>query len=375
MSCVGLVAEFNPFHEGHAYLIEKVREELAPDVIISAMSGNFTQRGAFAYFDKWQRAADAVKGGVDIVAEMPTAYAVSSAENFASCGVRLLSAMGADTLAFGSETGDARALRKSARFLLSHEDELKPSISANIKEGMSYPKARAKACADIFADESLAPVGPNDILAHEYIKATIRNELEFRFFAVKRNGEGHNESASKIRESIRRESPEVYDLAEDRLFRMIAAKVLASDSAELERIASSGEGLGNRLVKLIRRATGFEELVSLVGSKAYTETRIRRLLIQTLLGITDDMLYSGPDYVRILAISAKGAAYLKDLKKSGEMDLPVISNINKDVEYSGISASGKNKLKLDIYASDVYNLILDRDLYKMSDYLRNPSVF
>ena len=361
----GIVAEYNPFHKGHEYLIDQASALTKADVCISAMSGNFVQRGDFAYFDKWKRAEEAVKHGVDLVVELPQAYGLGSAGYFASKGVGLLSELDCDYIVFGSETGELDKLLEMSKATVD-PDLLRDSLD----KGMSYPKALG------IASQGNMPSEPNDILATEYLKAIEKYDLKMEPVTIKRKGEGHNDSASALRRELELDSDmgPVLSSMKDNLFDLLRYEILNQDEESLEELEPSGEGLGKKLKNEIRYAASWEDLMDSMKSKRYTRTRISRLLYHVLLRIDpkmyDESFMEKVSYIRPLAMTKKGASYLKRLKK--EKDIIVIDNIPKSIE--SLSEENLTSLKLDIKASDIYNLIRGEDLYKNSDYVIKPAV-
>lgn len=361
----GVVAEYNPFHKGHKYLIDQASALTEADVCISAMSGDFVQRGDFAYFDKWQRAEDAVKNGVDLVVQLPQAYSLGSAGYFASKGVGLLSELNCEYIAFGSETGDLAVLTEMSQVTIDSN-----LLKASLNTGMSYPKALS------VASNGNLPKEPNDILATEYLKAIKRYNYVIKPIAIKRKGEGHNESASAVRRELDSDPKlgPILSCMRDTLFNLIRYEILNKDTESLEMFEPSGEGLGTKLKKEIRYVSSLDELIDSVKSRRYTRTRICRLLYHVLLGINPKMYNEDymdkVMYIRPLAMSEKGAAYLKDLKKN--KDVIVIDSIPKSLEY--LTEENVASLQVDIKASDIYNVIRNEDLYKSSDYVIKPSV-
>ena len=367
VDCFGVVAEFNPFHEGHSYLINKAKEVTGCECCIAAMSGDFVQRGEPAIFDKWKRAEEAVKNGVDLVVEIPQVFASQSAPFFAKGGVGVLAGLGVcDYLAFGSECGSIDDLMMLSGFISEHEERINDLTSSFMKEGIVYPKAREKAISMLPGGESITPPGPNDILATEYLRQDLGGMTPA---AIKRTGAGHNETATALREKIRSCDPERYKAEDERFFRLAQYRALCTDPDELEMISGSGGGLGHKLSKEIRYASDLEDLIERIKSKIYTRTRISRLLVNLILGIrTTDV--TAPGYIHILAMNDIGSRALKTVRKNGSSSLPVISNINKDTEE--LSDFQKDMISFDILAGDVYNIIKDHNLYDHSEFVKSP---
>lgn len=417
MIAVGITAEYNPFHNGHKYHLMKSKELTGADVSIAVMSGNFTQRGEPACTDKWTRAEMAVKNGVDLVFELPFVYAANSAEYFAKGAIRLLNGLGCiNFLSFGSEEGSLQRLSSAAEILADENPAFKEILKENLRTGISYPKARAKALS-VFLNKKKASENDdndflkssNNILAIEYLKQLIRTNSQIEPVTVKRTGGSSADflarnlpqnvnvetmaSASAIRTVLtetldfKRIEPFIpYDTAVllksfygdinlklNRFYQLALYRILSSSSSELKSILAVGEGIENKLAEAARVSHNTDELISSVISKRYTETRVRRILAQLLVGLKrhDFEIIENENamYARILGFSANGAQFLKEIKKSGKCKIPIINNINKtELERMADSLL----LSYDLRASDIYNLIYGNDIYDYSDYVRKP---
>ena len=403
-TCVGMVAEYNPFHNGHLYHLQESKRITGAEVSVAVMSGNFMQRGELAVADKWSRAEMAVRNGVDLVVELPVVFGCNSAGYFARAGVEILESLGADWISFGSETGDLEGLTVLAEKMEAHEAETETRIKELVKEGLAYPRARQTAMeglnANVFTDGELDILGkPNTILALEYLKCM----KSARPVTVHRQGPGYHEdggregfaSASWIREQLARGKemdpwlPEetlavLFDpfygpsalavqmqAMKSSLFRMAAQEILKRSAEELDLIAAGGEGLGNKAKNEIRYCRDLDELIEKLKSKRYTQTRISRFIAQILLGVTGDVVQQARQYVRVLAFNEKGSQYLKMVKKEG-CRLPIITNINREAQnYPEIQGT----LEKDILAADLYNLTTCRPLYYNSDFVKMPVNF
>lgn len=369
MKTIGIVAEFNPFHEGHKYLIEQAKSDTDADICVVVMSGNFMQRGMPASFDKWQRAKDAVEQGVNLVVELPTVYACNSAEYFAKGAVEVLEGLGGvDFLAFGSESGNLEALQNAAAFLKEEDRVLKDRIQSLMREGYAHPKAREIAVLEQeheFEDGLIKE--PNNILGIEYLKQ-IRT---LKPYTVKRKGKGYHQSASEIRIQMEGENPAYFRKISENFFAMTAIKILQMSVENLAEFAAADEGLANKLKKEIRYADSLEALIDRVKSKVYTRTRIMRLLTHILLDIRKRDVEQAKSYIRVLALDGTGAKFLKDIKKRGVNTLPVITNMNKE---AGNFPEIGTTLEIDVLASDVYNLLTNKNLYEMADYTQRPYI-
>ena len=414
VKAVGITAEYNPLHNGHVYHIEKAKELSGCDAAVVALSGDFVQRGAPAVMDKWTRAEHALGCGADLVIEIPALYCLGNAGQYAAAGVKLLESAGVDCISFGSESGDAEALAGAARFIKEHRPEMDALITAYSREGMSYPAARAKAFEELGGGcEGLAVLSsPNDILAAEYIMAMDKAEP----VPVKREGAGYNDTeggghrfmsatgirnllcargdiaGNRIREKINDYMPECVmsdvpsadEIAERerRLFDLVRYAVMATPADSIDDCPSGGEGLGNLLRAEAGKAADLDDLILRVKSKRYTYTRISRLCMQVLLGISRARFSAadGPGYIRVLGFNetgrkllsgiknGKSASVLTDTEKTG-VTMPVITNINKEREL--ISGAAERMLQLDVHAADIYNLITGGSVYDSSDH-RQP---
>ena len=342
MKTIGIVTEFNPFHDGHRYLIDNAKKSQDADFVIAIMSGNFMQRGYPALFDKWQRAKRAVEGGVNLVLELPLVFSCASAGQFAYGGVNILEKLGiVDVLAFGSESGNLKQLKKTVDLItkidIDYPDELKEILS----KGYSYPAARSKLIASIepdFDDSILSE--PNNILALEYL----RHIDTLDAYTIKRIGKGHVETASDSRRIWKEDNPQKTAEFEQRYFDLVRSKLKSE----------------------IRYAQSLEELVMRVKSKRYTYSRINRLLVQALFGITNEIINEASLYVRPLAFDRQGATLLRAIKELS--DIPVVDSIPKALKDRRIAET----IKYDVLASDIYNIIYGNDLYKNSDFVQKP---
>ena len=351
MSVIGIVGEYNPFHYGHKHHIAETKRLLGEDCpVVCAMSGDFIQRGEAAVYSKFARAEAAVRSGVDLVLELPPAWALSSAEGFARGAVGLLGSIGVVThLSFGSECGEVEPLETLAEILLD------PLIGADIRreleaqEGIPFAAARQRAVAKRAGELSGQLETPNNILAVEYIKAVYEQGLSIKPVTVQRFGSGHDkmsESGHKSAAEIRRALANGADISasvpgsayeiyrrEDKLGRgpvlmenlesaMISRLRMLPDSA-FAALPDAGEGLNNRLARAAREESGLDAVIAAAKSKRYALSRIRRMVMCAGLGISADMSRETPPYARVLAANARGCALLRDM--DGKARIPVIT--------------------------------------------------
>lgn len=403
MNAVGIIAEYNPLHNGHVYHMNEAKRLAGSDVVVVAMSGDYVQRGEPAILDKWERGEIAISCGADIVIEIPTYYCLGNARQYGAAGVFLLESLGnVRHLAFGSETGDVNSLQRIADNLRDNAEEIDKEIRLFTKEGLSYPKARAtayaKVCGRNYSDRDMEDIGrdleilegANDILGLEYIMAC----ESLKPIAIARVGAGYHESADDIKtfqsatgvreliedgEAIEAYVPDVtsYMLNNriktnpDKWLDILKYCVLTASPEQIDRCPSGGEGIGNRMKAEISKASTWEEFILSVKSKRYTYTRISRLCMQLILNI-DREKYSRciPAYIRILGLSSKGREYVSILKKDKKNKLPIITNINREYEEFGVV--GNLLVSLDVHAADIYNLVTGRDLNTNSDHRVPP---
>lgn len=370
----GIVAEYNPFHSGHSYQISKIKS----DATVAVMSGSFVQRGDIAVADKWTRAKYAVLSGVDLVVELPVVFALNTAQKFALGAVSLIDSMGIDELCFGSESGDINALFKTAELIENEPEEISEKIKELTAAGMSYPSAREKAYTGSVPDGVLSE--PNNILAVEYLRALIRLNSKITPVTVKRHGAGYNDttpqnniaSASAIRTMLKNnEDVSVFtdfnsvpnDLS--KLDSAVTANLRLMNAKTLSQINEVSEGLENRILRAAAMCSSIEEIAENVKTKRYTMSRIKRILISSLLGLTADMSLQMPNYIRPLAMNKKGMAALKEIKSRSS--LPIIS---KTADYKE-----KNPMfEADIRATDIAALCENEDKKAAKDFTQSPLI-
>ena len=349
MNIIGIVCEFNPFHNGHLYMLEQSRKELGQDaVVICAMSGDYVQRGEAALFSKYARAEAACRCGADIVAELPLPRCLSSAERYASGAVDILARLGCTHISFGSECGDIGILSKAADILLDETINEKIVSMIRENESLSYARARQKVLREAMGEDAAILSQANNILAIEYIKAIRKNHPDLTAFTVKRIGGGHDEhtqngpkSASELREMI-------FAGAEtDRFIPADALKIwkreeqagritnrTVSEAAVLSRLRlfepeyfdslpDASDGTGRRLYNAVHRESGIEEIISAVSDKKTTRSRVRRMILCAAFQIRADCTNAAPPYTRLLAMTDSGKTYLNEHRRS--ISIPLVT--------------------------------------------------
>ncbi len=378
MKTSGIIAEYNPFHNGHKYLIDKAKEMGATHTV-AVMSGNFVQRGEPALFNTAARVNAALEGGIDLVLQLPLPYAVSGAQNFARGGVEVLNGTGVvDKLIFGTESADKQKLSDLSDFLISGapDDEIK----AQLQQGITYAKARENAIVKLNPQLADVVTAPNNILALEYVNSIKKSGSNMDFEGVCRIGAEHDSdklsgsfaSASQLRkmiiagEGIEKYVPNYKLYADLPVFNAVAfnkyetAILYKMRTATAEEIALSpdvSEGIENRIKAAAESAVTLEELYSLTKTKRYTHARIRRIVLSTLLGLTAEMASKPVPYIRVLGFNQRGAELLREMKKSAS--LPIVT---KAADVADLSTEAKEMFALECRATDVYNLLSETPL-------------
>ena len=335
MKKVGIICEYNPLHKGHVKQFQIIRSLLGEDTaIICLMSGNFVQRGMPAIIDKSLRAKAAILCGADLVLELPVTCALSSAEGFAAGGVKILGNF-CDYLCFGSESGDAKSLTDTAQALLS--DSFPPLLREYLETGMSFPAARQAALEEMGLDSNLLSL-PNNILAVEYCKAILSQNVPMQPLPIIREGSYHaempdadNPSATAVRNLMQQNldwsayvAPAAADVFADTPLhtlqageRAILGRLRTMTDAEFEALPYGSEGLWRKFMHACRSCGTLEEIIAATKSKRYTRTRIDRMVMCAFLGISAETLAEPAPYTRVLAFNDTGRAVLKEAKKTG----------------------------------------------------------
>lgn len=373
MKICATVAEYNPFHNGHLYHLTQMKK--SADTLVVIMSGNFTQRGEIAVTDKYTRAIHAIKAGADVVIELPTVFATANAENFAKGAVKIFNAVNADILSFGCESPetDFISLAKSVK---EETPAFKRELKKQLKLGYKFVKARNEALINSGVDcEALSL--PNNILALEYVSALLESKKDFSLLPVKRvgasflDGELKEEfsSAKAVRENLsdrdkiaKNIPPYVLaDLPEREMKadELILYSLLTSTEKELAAIPDCTEGLENRLKKYAKLSFDYATLLKNVRTKRYSKTRIQRILVCSLLKITNELLKNSLDsnlYIKALAINANRSDILSYLSS---LSTPLLTRKGDEKKLGG---TAKACFELDERASEIYSLISKKRL-------------
>jgi predicted nucleotidyltransferase len=385
---LGIVSEYNPFHNGHKLHIQESKALTGCTLVVSVMSGNFTQRGDTAIVDKWTRTEMALKQGVDLVIELPTLYATSSSENFADGAIKLLDSLGVvDYISFGSEIGEITPMNDVATVLANEPKEFKEVIQRELKSGLSYPKARELALQLYFGNSKKYTEvleNPNNILGIEYLKALKRQKSAINAITLKRKYSDYNSqdvysgvaSSTAIRtmlqtgKNIHYVVPyETYELLEEKqekgqIITSLKAfekeilynlrKMSINDIANLPDVS---EGLENKIAASVDKYNTLEEVMENVKSKRYTMTRIQRIMLHSLLDITAkdiNMSKKTMPYARILGFNAKGKEILSNIAFANPK-LKLVVSVKKFMEINTDSHLRK-MMEKDILATNIYTL-------------------
>ena len=375
MKIVGIVAEFNPMHNGHKYLIDTAKELTGADIVICIMSGNFTQAGNITLVDKFKRAKTAIENGIDVVIELPTIYATSSAEFFSYSAVKLLNSLGCiDYICFGSETGDTRELVQIAYTLTQNEEEIWRQTTENLKQGISFAKARQEALENILTeDEVNTATSSNNILAIEYIKALIKLKSTIEPIAIKRED---NVSATQIRElisggdltlakALSLESLSKGQIVQNTdLANILTYYLVSSTKDQIQAIREVTEGLENSL-KDNCNIYDYIDYIQEIKSKRYQLSKIKRIVINMILGITkeqNDRLQDKAYYAHILAIDTNKKNDILSMLNSTSK-IPIITSLNDEI-LERQTEENKESLLLDIKATNIHSSLLKEEQNK-----------
>ncbi len=397
MKTAGIIAEYNPFHNGHRYLIERLREQGATH-IVAVMSGHLVQRGEVASFSKWARAEAALKNGVDLIVELPSLYATLSAERFAQAAVFLLDRMGCvDILGFGSESGEVNPFLRAAEACVSPKADA--LIRIKLAQGVSYAMAR-QAAVEQYAGQEVADVlsQPNDILAVEYCKALQKLGSAIIPVTFERTGVGHDSnvshdriaSASLLREkvlageSFQQFVPDsgwkVYtsELQKgsapcrmDQLGTALLFQLRKLSQEDFSLLPDVSEGLECRLFQSARAACSLKEFYSLAKTKRYAHSRLRRIALYAALGITKKDLLISPPYLRILGMNARGVEIAARMKQTAS--LPYGTSFAKLSQATG--SDGKRVAALEIQAGNLFGLGIPVPLPGGIDFTKQAVIF
>lgn len=366
MKVLGIIAEYNPFHNGHKYQLDKAKELIKPDITIIAMSGSFVQRGEPAIFDKWTRARWALNMGADFVIEIPVSFSMASAERFAFGGVHLLNQMAITHLSFGAEN----SLEELRDAVSSIDNMDKDVLKSSLADGNSFAKARSVATGSEILSK------PNNILACEYLKAINKINNNIIPVPIERFMANHNEdtpkgsfcSASYLRKFISNGDYNIFTPVDystlspvycESFTKAIKCAVISKGAEYIKNICEVREGLENKIYENAFMAGSLDDYILSIKSKRYTYSSISRMLFNILLDIRKDNIPNQPEFIRILGLRKESSGYLKQINTK----LPVVTKC-ADAPF--------DLLKQDYMATDIYNLFANKN--GKADFTTSPVI-
>lgn len=376
MNVIGVIAEYNPFHLGHLYQINKIKEMYKDSIIIAIVSSSFTQRGDVSILNKWNKARIALDNGIDLVIELPYFYAGQSSDIFAKGAVTILNYLGIDTLVFGMESDDINNLKLMADIQLNDKN-YNNIVKEYLSNGYNYPTALSKAIKDIL---NLDIYLPNDLLALSYIKQVKLINNNINVIGIKRTNDYHSKeitsnivNASLIREQFKNnldisnyipnyDTNKLYNVSVNDFYPLLKYQIL-NNINNLDKFLTVDEGIDNRIKKYIKNSNNWDELVNNIKTKRYTYNKINRMLMHILFNLTkEESKDIAIDYVRVLGFNSKGRSYLNKIKK------------NKDINIVTNYKDGISKLfDLENRVNNIYAIIVDNKLI-YEEYSHNPII-
>lgn len=376
MNVIGIIAEYNPFHLGHLYQINKIKEMYKDSIIIAIVSSSFTQRGDVSILNKWDKTRIALDNGIDLVIELPYFYAGQSSDIFAKGAVTILNYLGIDTLVFGIESDDINNLKLMADIQLNDKN-YNNIVKEYLSNGYNYPTALSKAIKDIL---NLDIYLPNDLLALSYIKQVKLINNNINVIGIKRTNDYHSKeitsnivNASLIREQFKNnldisnyipsyDTNKLYNVSVNDFYPLLKYQIL-NNINNLDKFLTVDEGIDNRIKKYIKNSNNWNELVNNIKTKRYTYNKINRMLMHILFNLTkDESKNIVIDYVRVLGFNSKGRSYLNKIKK------------NKDINIVTNYKDGISKLfDLENRVNNIYAIIVDNKLI-YEEYSHNPII-
>ena len=357
MEIIGIICEYNPFHNGHIYHLNKIKELYPNSLIILVMSGYFLERGEISLLTKEEKVKIALENNIDLVIDLPTVLAVQSADIFAKNALYILNKLKVNRLIFGSESNDLNWLEKIVDIELNDLD-YNNRIKSYLDKGYNYPTSMAKAL------NSEVITTPNDLLGISYIKEIKKNNYQINYETIKRTSNYHDKksnnkiiSASNIRHKLaNQENIKLYlpkesfnnlvTINNTQFFNLLKYNILTN--SHLQDILTVDEGIHHKLKKSIKKAQNLEELTTLIKSKRYTYNRLNRMYIHILLNIKKNTTYT-IDYIKILGFNNRGQAYLNKIKK--ELDIYLNPNFNSLI------------YQIELNASLIYDMLTNQNTY------------
>ncbi|MBM7690404.1 hypothetical protein BCR24_15295 [Enterococcus ureilyticus] len=371
MKSCGIIVEYNPFHNGHQYHAKMAREMSGADVVIAVMSGNFLQRGEPAIIDKWTRANEALTNGVDLVIELPFAYAVQSADYFAAGGIKLLHALNCEALCFGTDNQSEMDYELFGNFVKNNQIEINQLYQTIKNNGMSYPQQMTEVFRRLYPSSGLDFSSPNHILGLSYAKENANYEKPMKLYPLKREQAGYHDtniyqdfaSATAIRKAVFSDElaqitkvlPEkvVIDLATlptiswENYWPLLKYKLISSSTSDLQEIYQMKEGIEYRLQEAAKNSDSFQTFMEQAKTKRYTWTRLQRLATYVLNNVKQQEITNSWNHthLQVLGFTEQGQRFLREEKK--QLTLPLITKVSKSL---------KTQLAVDIRSNQLYQL-------------------
>lgn len=400
MQVVGVIVEYNPFHNGHAYHVQQAKKITGADAVIAVMSGQFLQRGEPALVDKWTRTKMALASGVDIVIELPYVFSTAQANQFAYGAISLLDAMHCQSFAFGSEDGSITPFINTVTLIKDHNEEYNALIKEYVRSGISYPKALHEAFSQLKEHMQGHYVNldkPNNILGLQYIEAVRKRHSTMQPVTIQRLGAQYYDDADKKSSiasatGIRKALFEENDLVQveqfmpeatfnelqnwlsnygtfanwDKFWPLLQFAILRHTPEQLAAFADVTEGLQYALIKHAKTSNSYMEFMTALKSKRYTWTRLQRIVTHIYTGVTKYQLhaFNEPTYIRLLGMTEVGQRYIRLQKKN--LELPIISRV---------AASKDELLAIDLHATQMYGLGIQLNTNKkIADDYKTPPI-
>ena len=401
---LAVIAEYNPFHNGHLYQFQKAKKDTDSKYSIAILGGNFTQRGSTSVIDKWSKAQMALDNGFDLVVELPLLYSISSAENFAEGSIKLLDSMKVvDFLSFGTETDDLQILDKIATILYEEPKAFKSLLSIELKKGISFPKARSNALMMYLKDiQKYTNIlsSPNNILAIEYLKALKKYKSIIKPYSIQRFEADYNSneitgniaSSTAIRNIVKNDNiPLLKKLLPESSFSILFENIknghIVSDLSvfekeiiynlrkmdinEIKDLPDVSEGLEHLIKKAADSCNTLNDLLNMISTKRYTKTRLQRILLYSLIGISKndmDMSKKVYPYMRVLAFNDKGKFLVSEIAKANPK-LEIITSVKRFMDLN-TNRNYKIMMQKEILATNIYTLGFEQDSLSNLDYTK-----
>lgn len=375
MEIIGIVAEYNPFHNGHLYQIQKIKEKYPDSILVAVVSSTFTQRGTVSILNKWTKTKIALDNHIDIVIELPFVYATQSSDIFAKGAVTLLNKLKVTRIIFGTERDNLNELSLSADIQLNNKKYHK-LVKLYLSKGLNYPTATNKALEDLTGQ---VVTTPNDLLALSYIKEIKSNNYQIKYENIKRTSSYHGTeinnnitSASNIRK-LYQENKDIDNLipySKEQLYKVDMNKFLPLlkyqiflNQDNLNKYQTVDEGIEGRIIKYITKSSTYEELINNIKTKRYTYNKISRMLLHILISFTKEEAQNiNIDYIRLLGFSPNSKHYLNKIKK--ELDVPLITGYKKNIS---------KVLDIELRTTKIYTLIIGNELL-LEEYRNKPII-